>query len=89
MAEVHKLTKTVEVGQEKSVLEFQDSMAEVHKLTKTVEVGQEKSVLEFQDSMVEVHKLNNKVEVSQSVVCTRVSRQYGGGTQTHQERVKE
>ena len=40
MAEVHKLTKKVEVGQEKSVLEFQDSMAEVHKLTKKVEVGQ-------------------------------------------------
>ena len=85
MAEVHKLTKKVEVGQEKSVLEFQDSMAEVHKLTKKVEVGQEKSVLEFQDSMAEVHKLTKKVEVGQREVCTGVSRQYGRGTQTHQE----
>ena len=65
MAEVHKLTKKVEGGQEKSVL-FHDSMAELHNFTKKIEVGQEKSVLEFQDSMAEVHKLTRRE------ICTRL-----------------
>ena len=52
---------------------------------KDVERDKEKSVLEFQDSMAEVHKLTKKVEVGQREVCTRVSRQYGGGTQTHED----